>query len=211
MKKAVVLLSGGMDSAVCLAIAAERDYVPYTLTFDYGQKNRFEIEAAARLSKMIGAREHMKMDIGLGKFGGSALTDDIDVPAEESEGVPVTYVPARNLVFLSLAAAWAEVIGAGAVFIGVNMRDYSGYPDCRREFIKSFEKTAGLGTREETDIVIETPLIEMKKSEIYKEGLRLKIDFSMTSSCYDPLPGGSECGKCDSCRIRQKGIEEAGI
>jgi 7-cyano-7-deazaguanine synthase len=211
MKKAVILLSGGMDSAVCLAIAKEQGYNLYTMTFDYGQRNKVELESAAELSRYYNAAEHKKMNIDLRSIGGSALTDDIDIPVEETKGIPVTYVPGRNLIFLSFAVSWAEVIGADSVFIGANVRDYSGYPDCRSDFLKNFEKTADLGTKKGTRIYIKAPLIKMSKARIVKEGKRLGVDFSITSSCYDPSENGDHCGVCDSCRLRDKGFKEAAV
>ncbi|MBN2406537.1 MAG: 7-cyano-7-deazaguanine synthase QueC [Elusimicrobia bacterium] len=208
-KKAVILLSGGMDSAVCLAIARETGYNIYTLTFDYGQRNRVEIDKARCLAEKYGSEKHLEFGLDLRKIGGSALTDDIEVPRGISQDVPVTYVPARNLIFLSVAVAWAEVLGAGSVFIGANVRDYSGYPDCREDFLKSFEKTAGLGTKKETKVSVKAPLIKMSKAMIVREGRRLGVDFSVTSSCYDPDDAGAECGTCESCRLREKGFVEA--
>ncbi|MFC2091613.1 7-cyano-7-deazaguanine synthase QueC [Elusimicrobiota bacterium] len=209
-KKAVILLSGGMDSAVCMAIARDAGYELYPLTVNYSQKNQYEIKSAKKLSRFFGAKKHIVMKIDLGKFGGSALTGDIQVPhVEEENCVPITYVPARNLVLLSVAVSWAEVIGAGSVFIGANVRDYSGYPDCRLDFLRHFEKAADLGTRKETRVTIRAPLINMSKRKIISEGLRLGVDFSMTSSCYEPALDGSACGECTSCRIRDKGFLEA--
>ncbi len=209
LKKAIVLLSGGMDSAVCLAIAKEQGYSLYALTFDYGQKNRHEIEAAEKLAEGFNVEKHMKMDLDLRKIGGSALTDNIEIPKEDTKDIPSTYVPARNLIFLSVAVSWAEVLGADLVFIGANIVDYSGYPDCRMDFLESFEKTAGLGTKKQTRIQIRAPLMKMSKAGIYKEGKRLGIDFSKTSSCYEPGSDGVSCGECASCRLREKGIKEA--
>ncbi|MFW6172740.1 MAG: 7-cyano-7-deazaguanine synthase QueC [Elusimicrobiota bacterium] len=212
MKKAVVLLSGGMDSAVCLSKAKQDGYEIYALTVDYGQKSRHEIEAAKRIAEKEKVSSHLIMKVDLREIGGSALTnDDIEVPEEGSEGVPVTYVPARNLIFLSLAVSWAEVLGAEAVFIGANVRDYSGYPDCREEFLKSFEKTAALGTKGKTRISIKAPLLNRTKAEIIEQGKRLNIDFNITSSCYNPGLNGEPCGKCESCQIRKRGFEELGI
>ncbi|MFC2061530.1 7-cyano-7-deazaguanine synthase QueC [Elusimicrobiota bacterium] len=208
MKKAVVLLSGGMDSAVCLALAEEQGYVVYAITYNYGQRNIYEIEAAKELARIYKVEEHMEFNVDLRKIGGSALTDDIEVPGSETEGAPVTYVPARNIVFLSIAAGWAEVIGADTVFIGANVRDYSGYPDCRPGFLESFETAVNQGTKDETQITIKAPLINMSKAQIVEEGRRLDVDLSITRSCYDPGPGGEPCGKCDSCRLREKGFKE---
>ncbi len=209
MKKGVILLSGGLDSAVCAALAVEEGYRIFTITFDYGQKNRQEIKAARRVSDTLGACGHKLFNLDLGQIGGSALTDSsIDVPLREGSGIPVTYVPARNLIFLSVALSWAEVLGAEALFIGANVRDYSGYPDCRKEFLKSFEKTAGLGTKDETRVKIKAPLLFLKKKEIVSEGNRLGLDLSITTSCYRPLPDGGPCGLCDSCRIRKEAVKK---
>jgi 7-cyano-7-deazaguanine synthase len=190
-------------------MAAEQGYQLHVLTFDYGQRNRYEISAAEKLAAGYGVSAHMRMKLDLRQIGGSALTDNIDVPGYEEEGIPVTYVPGRNLIFLSIAVSWAEVIGAEAIFIGANVRDYSGYPDCRLNFLKSFQRTADLATRKTTNIVIKAPLINMSKARIVDEGRRLGIDFTATSSCYDPLEEGRECGVCSSCRIRAKGFEGA--
>lgn len=217
MKKAVLLLSGGLDSATCLALAREQGYEVYALSFRYGQRHSHELDAAKRVAKALGAREHKIADIDLRLFGGSALTDDIAVPkgrsdSEISEGIPITYVPARNTIFLSFALAWAEVLGAWDIFIGVNAVDYSGYPDCRPEFISAFEYMANLATaaagRGES-FAIHTPLINLTKAEIIREGWRLGVDYDMTLSCYDPTPDGKPCGQCDSCRLREKGFREA--
>ncbi len=209
-KKAVVLLSGGIDSAVCAALAREQGYALNALTVDYGQKNRFEIQAAGEIARLLGAG-HLVINTALDSIKGSALTDpEIDIPRGESEDIPVTYVPARNLILLSLGVSWAEVLGAEAVFIGAAVRDYSGYPDCREEFLKSFEKTVSLGTREETRISVEAPLLNMDKAEIVREGMRLGVDISLTSSCYNPSDKGTPCGECSSCIQREKGIRGAG-
>ena len=218
-KKAVVLLSGGIDSATTLAVAKDSGCELYAISFRYGQRHIFEIEAAKKIAGEVGVEKHLIMDIDLSSFGGSALTDDIKVPKREKvedigKGIPVTYVPARNIIFLSLALGWAEVLGADDIFIGVNQIDYSGYPDCRDEFIKAFEKAANLGTKggvEGRRIEIHTPLISLTKSEIIKRGLELGVDYSLTHSCYDPDEKGRACGKCDSCLLRKRGFEEAGV
>ncbi len=214
-KKAVVLLSGGLDSATVLAIAASQGFELYALSFDYGQRHRCELEAAGRIAAKAGAR-HVITTVNLGVWGGSALTDGaIDVPdAEESAGIPVTYVPARNLIFLSFAAAWAEVLGARDIFIGVNSIDYSGYPDCRPAFISSFAETARLGTKaadENWKFEIHAPLQNMSKAEIIRTGCSLGVDYSMTTSCYNPDESGRSCGRCASCALRAAGFSAAGI
>ncbi len=215
-KPAVCLLSGGLDSATCLAIARREGYRCYALSFDYGQRHRLELEAAARVAVQLGAAEHRVVSINLRGFGGSALTDDIAVPKGGlGQGIPVTYVPARNTVFLSFALAWAEVLSSSDIFIGVNAIDYSGYPDCRPEFIAAFEELANLATKAgvegRTRMKIHTPLIQMSKCEIIKLGAELRVDFGLTHSCYDPDALGRPCGACDSCRLRLKGFSEAGI
>ncbi len=217
--KAVVLLSGGLDSAVTAGIARERGYALCALTMRYGQRHEIETRAASRVAEALGASEHVFQNIDLRAFGGSALTGSLDVPKSTSaeqigSGIPVTYVPARNTIFLSLALGYAEAIGARDIFIGVNAVDYSGYPDCRPEFIAAFEKLAALATKagvEGTGFRIHAPLIEMSKADIIREGLRLGIDFSLTHSCYDPAPDGCACGSCDSCLLRKQGFEQAGI
>lgn len=218
--KAVVLLSGGLDSATCVAIAQDQGFDVYALSFRYGQRHSIELEAADRIARHLGVIEHKTAEIDLTLFGGSALTDDIDVPKDRDEGemeadIPVTYVPARNTIFLSFALAYAEVVGAKDIFIGVNALDYSGYPDCRPEFIKSYEETANLGTKvgvtEEERIKIRTPLIDMTKAKIAATGTALGVDYSMTISCYDPDTSGAACGHCDSCLLRQRGFREAGL
>lgn len=218
--KAVVLLSGGLDSATVLAIARRDGYQPYALSFDYGQRHAFELEAARRVAASIGAAEHRIAAIDLRVFGGSALTADIDVPkgrnpAAMSAGIPITYVPARNTIFLSFALAWAEVLGSNDIFLGVNALDYSGYPDCRPEFIAAFETMANLATKAGVEgrqkLKIHTPLIAMTKAQIVRTGLDLGVDYSLTSSCYDPSPEGQPCGQCDSCLLRQKGFRENGL
>lgn len=216
MKPAVCLLSGGLDSATCLAVARKEGYRCYALSFDYGQRHRTELEAAARVAASLGAAEHRVIAIDLRGFGGSALTDDIAVPKTGvTEGIPVTYVPARNTVFLSLALAWAEVLASSDVFIGVNAIDYSGYPDCRPEFIAAFEQMANLATKSgvegRTHLKIHTPLIQLSKRGIIQLGTELGVDFGVTHSCYDPDPRGRSCGLCDSCRLRLKGFADAGI
>ena len=219
MKRAVVLLSGGLDSATTLAIAKDEGYEVFALSFRYGQRHDIESAAAQQVAKSLGVSKHCVLEIDLRAFGGSALTDAIDVPKNRSEdemasGIPVTYVPARNTIFLSYALAWAEVIGAHDIFIGVNARDYSGYPDCRPEFIAQFEKLAQLATKagvEGTRYQIHAPLIEMTKAQIIQKGAKLSVQFSLTRSCYDPAVDGTACGQCDSCQLRQKGFREAGI
>jgi len=219
-KRAVVLLSGGLDSATVLAIARSRGYEVYALSFAYGQRHSWELEAAKRVAAAMGVKEHRIANIDLRVFGGSALTDDIDVPkgrdpGEMGNGIPVTYVPARNTIFLSFALAWAEVLGANNIFIGVNVLDYSGYPDCRPEFVAAFENLANLATKAAVQglqrFKIHTPLIALTKAQIIRLGLQLGVDYSLTSSCYDPSPEGAPCGKCDSCTLRQKGFSENGI
>jgi 7-cyano-7-deazaguanine synthase len=216
--KAVVLLSGGLDSATCLAIARERGFESYALSFDYGQRHRFELTAAARVAEHLGAVRHHVVRFDLRAFGGSALTADIDVPKgrsadDMSHDIPITYVPARNTIFLSFALAWAEVLGSSDVFLGVNALDYSGYPDCRPEYVSAYEAMANLATRAGVEgtqrLTIHTPLIAMTKAEIIREGLRLGVDYNLTSSCYDPSPEGVACGGCDSCLLRAKGFAEA--
>ena len=217
-KKAVILLSGGLDSATTLAYAKSKGYECYALSFDYGQRHKFELKSARKVAKSLGAVRHEVVKIDLSRFGGSALTADIPVPKSRSHkdigtGIPVTYVPARNTVFLSLALAWAEAIGAHDIFIGVNALDYSGYPDCRPEFIRAFERTANLATKagvEGAKFKIHAPLIKMTKAEIIRLGRKLGVDYSLTHSCYDPKPDGTPCGRCDSCLLRKKGFEEAG-
>jgi 7-cyano-7-deazaguanine synthase len=216
MEPAVCLLSGGLDSATCLAFARSKGYRCYALSFDYGQRHRMELEAAARVASSLGAAEHRVISIDLRAFGGSALTDDIEVPKTGvGEGIPVTYVPARNTVFLSFALAWAEVLSSSDVFIGVNAIDYSGYPDCRPEFIAAFENMANLATKSgvegRTHLKIHAPLIQLSKCEIIQVGARLGVDFALTHSCYDPDARGRSCGLCDSCRLRLKGFADASL
>ncbi|MDX1980609.1 MAG: 7-cyano-7-deazaguanine synthase QueC [Bryobacteraceae bacterium] len=217
---AVCLLSGGLDSTTCLAYAKRQGYRCYALSFDYGQRHRVELDSARRIAAELGVERHVILSIDLRAFGGSALTDDIDVPkhatAEELQpGIPVTYVPARNTVFLSLALAWAETVDAPAIFIGVNAIDYSGYPDCRPEFIEAFETMANLATKAGVEgrsrLKIHTPLIGLTKAGIVKLAAGLGVDFSLTTSCYDPDQEGAPCGACDSCLLRRKGFAEAGI
>ena len=213
-RKAVVLLSGGLDSMVCAALAREQGFDVLALTIDYNQRHRVEIEAARRIAKALADR-HIILPLDLRAFGGSALTGDADVPKEGLQpGIPITYVPARNLVFLSLALAWAEAEGVRDLFIGVNALDYSGYPDCRPEFIAGFERLARVATKagsEGEEITIHAPLQQMSKAEIAREAARLGLDVAMSHSCYDPLPDGSHCGLCDACRLRSKGFAEAGL
>jgi 7-cyano-7-deazaguanine synthase len=219
-KLAVVLVSGGVDSATVLAIAQDDGFDCYALSFDYGQRHRVELEAAAAVARALNAREHRIAHIDLRALGGSALTDDIDVPKDRVVGemtgdIPVTYVPARNTIFLSFALGWAEVLGAADIFIGVNAVDYSGYPDCRPEYVQAFETMANLATRlgvQGTRTRIHTPLIDLTKPQIIKLGTELGVDYSMTFSCYDPLPDtGQPCGHCDSCLIRAEGFQAAGM
>ena len=219
MKPAVVLLSGGMDSTTTLAIAIEEGFEAYALSFDYGQRHHIETEAAHRVADSLGAKEYRVAKIDMRVFGGSALTDDIDVPKKRSEteiahGIPVTYVPARNTIFLAYALAWAEVISAADIFLGVNAIDYSGYPDCRPEFIEAFETLANVGTKAGVEggrFHIHTPLIKLSKAEIIRKAVELGVDLSLTHSCYDPSAEGLACGQCDSCLLRLKGFREAGL
>jgi len=219
MKRAVCLLSGGLDSSTCLAYAIREGFECYALSFDYRQRHRVELEAAARVAAALGAKRHMIAALDARLFQGSALTDAIGVPKGRTErqisrGIPVTYVPARNTVFLSLALAWAEVLEAADIFLGVNAIDYSGYPDCRPEYIAAFEHMANLATKAAVEqgvrIRIHTPLAHMTKAEIVRRGAGLGLDFSLTHSCYDPDPQGRACGECDSCLLRKKGFREAG-
>jgi len=217
--KAIVLLSGGLDSATTLAIAKDKGFQTFTLSFDYGQRHRVELGRAKALSERMGGLQHRVVDIDLKQFGGSALTSAIDVPknrndAEMASGIPVTYVPARNTIFLSYALAYAEVQGARDIFTGVNAVDYSGYPDCRPEFIAAYEKVANLATKagvEGKPLKIHTPLIDLTKARIIQKGLELGVDYSLTHSCYDPDGAGTACGVCDSCQLRLKGFKEAGV
>lgn len=215
MKKAVVLLSGGMDSATVLAMAKTQGYECYALSFRYGQRHTAELQAAATQAKRLGAVRHEIIDLDLSRFGGSALTDtSIAVPTSPSEGIPVTYVPARNTVFLSIALGWAEVLGANDIFIGVNAVDYSGYPDCRPEFIAAFQTMANLATKagvEGSPISLHTPLISLTKADIIREGVRLRVDYAQTVTCYAADAEGKACGECDACRLRRKGFEDAGV
>lgn len=220
MESAVILLSGGLDSATALAIAKSQGYSPYALSFRYGQRHQAELESAARVVEAIGVTEHIVADIDLRRFGGSALTAEIEVPKGHGHdamggGIPVTYVPARNTIFLSFALAWAEVLGSSDIFIGVNALDYSGYPDCRPEYIDAYERMANLATKAGVEGVrhlrIHTPLIAMTKAQIILAGTALGVDYALTSSCYDPAGDGRPCGDCDSCRLRAKGFEEAGL
>ena len=212
-KKAVILVSGGLDSATCLAIAKDRGFECYALSFDYGQRSDSELDAAKRVSASLGVVDHKVISLGMDQLGGSALTDDsIDVPEEETTGIPVTYVPVRNTVFLSYGLAWAEVLDADAIFIGVNSLDYSGYPDCRPEFIDAFAAMMNLATKKGVEggrIDLETPLIDLSKAEIIKTGTRLGVDFSQTVSCYQADSKGRACGVCDSCRFRKQGFDQA--
>ena len=213
--KSVVLVSGGLDSSTVLALALQQGYRCYTLSFDYGQRHRSELEAAKRVSELMKVEEHKIVRLDLGTIGGSALTDTtIDVPEHETAGIPVTYVPARNTVFLSIALGWAEVLEADTIFLGVNAVDYSGYPDCRPEYISSFETMANLATRagvEGNKLSIQAPLIDMTKGEIISAGASLGVDYSQTVSCYQASIEGLACGKCDSCRLRIEGFNQAGI
>ncbi len=219
MKHAVVLLSGGLDSTTTLAIAIAQGYEVYSLSFDYGQRHNLELEAARRVAKSLGVKVHHILKIDMHLFGGSALTADVDVPTGRSEkeigaGIPVTYVPARNTIFLAHALAWAEVIGASHIFLGVNAIDYSGYPDCRPEFIALFETLANIGTKagiEGRPFQIHAPLIKFSKADIIRRARELDVDLALTHSCYDPTPDGLACGLCDSCQLRLKGFREAGL
>jgi 7-cyano-7-deazaguanine synthase len=214
-RKAVVLVSGGLDSTTVLALARERGYACYTLSFDYGQRHRAELLAAERVSVALGDVEHKVVTLNLDAIGGSALTDDaIAVPEEATEGIPVTYVPARNTVFLAIALGWAEVLGATDIFIGVNAVDYSGYPDCRPAFIDAFTALANVATRAGVEggrYTVHTPLMEMGKDDIVRLGARLGVDYSQTVSCYQATDDGLACGRCDACRLRREGFERAGI
>jgi 7-cyano-7-deazaguanine synthase len=213
--KAVVLVSGGLDSATTLAIAQQAGFDCHAISFDYGQRHRCELEAAQRVVEHAGVKVHKHVMLNLNEIGGSALTDaNIAVPKSVSQGIPVTYVPARNTVFLSLALGWAEVIDADAIFIGVNAVDYSGYPDCRPEFIRAFERLANLATRagvEGRHFSIHAPLIHLTKAQIIERGLSLGVDYALTVSCYDPDPSGAACGACDACRLRREGFQDAGV
>jgi 7-cyano-7-deazaguanine synthase len=217
--KAVVLLSGGLDSSTTLAVANSQGFELYALTFRYGQRHHLEIEAAKQIARQFKVAEHKIFEVGLDRFGGSALTAEIDIPKDRglediSRDIPITYVPARNIIFLSLALAWSEVLGCSDIFIGINVLDYSGYPDCRPEFIEAFEKMANLGTKagiEGQGFKFHTPLINLNKAQIIKMGLELGVNFELTSTCYDPSSQGEACGKCDACLLRLKGFSEAGI
>jgi 7-cyano-7-deazaguanine synthase len=220
IRLAVILLSGGLDSATTAAIARAEGFRLFALSIDYGQRHRFELEAAGRVARALGVARHTTLRLDLARFGSSALTSDMEVPkgrsAEEmAQGIPVTYVPARNTVFLALALAWAETLGAFDLFIGVNAVDYSGYPDCRPEFIKAFADLANLATKAGVEgrgrFTIHTPLIELSKAQIIRRGAELGVDFSLTHSCYDPDPTGVSCGRCDACLLRKRGFEEAGL
>jgi len=219
-KKAVVLLSGGIDSTTVMAIARSEGCEIYSISFRYGQRHAAELKAARNVAESVGVREHIVIDIDLRMIGGSALTDNVAVPKDRSEeemclDIPVTYVPARNTIFLSCALAWAEALSARDIFIGVNAIDYSGYPDCRPEYISAFERMANLATRAGVEgrisFKIRTPLINMTKAQIIQKGIELDVDYSITHSCYDPAPDGKACGRCDSCLLRKKGFKEAGI
>lgn len=220
VKKAVVLLSGGIDSTTAMAIAKHEGFEIYSLSFSYGQRHAFELKAAQKVADAIGVAEHLVINVDIEQIGGSSLTDDIDVPKDRDEismsrEIPVTYVPARNTIFLSYALAWAEVLESSDIFIGVNAIDYSGYPDCRPEYTEAFEHMANLATKAGvegiTKIRIRTPLIHLTKARIIKKGVELGIDYSLTHSCYDPGPRGLACGRCDSCFLRKKGFKEAGV
>jgi len=214
-RKAIVLLSGGVDSATCLALAVQQGCDCYALSFDYGQRHIAELEAARRVAQHVGVREHKIIKLDLGGLGGSALTDNsLPIPECESDGIPITYVPARNTVFLAYALAWAEVLQASSIFIGVNALDYSGYPDCRPEFIAAFQHLANLATKTGVEglvLKIETPLLQMSKADIIRAGATVGVDYSLTVSCYQLNSNGEACGRCDSCRFRRKGFVEAGI
>jgi 7-cyano-7-deazaguanine synthase len=220
VKKAVVLSSGGIDSTTAMAVAKDEGYGIYSLSFFYGQRHACELKAAQKVAEAVGVARHLVVNIDLKKIGGSSLTDDIDVPKDRNEAemiqkIPVTYVPARNTIFLSFALAWAEVLKSSDIFIGVNAIDYSGYPDCRPEYIEAFEHMANLATKAGVEgilkIRIRTPLIRLTKAQIIQKGIELGIDYSLTHSCYDPSPRGLACGRCDSCILRKKGFKEAGL
>ena len=219
-RPAVVLLSGGLDSATALAVARRDGYRCHALTVAYGQRHAAELEAAARVAAALGAAEHRTVPLDLRAFGGSALTGDLEVPKDRppeamAAGIPVTYVPARNTVFLALALAWAEVLGSFDIFMGVNILDYSGYPDCRPEFVAAFEQLAGLATKAGVEgrgrFRVHTPLIRLPKADIIRLGVELGVDYALTHSCYDPAPGGAACGRCDACRLRRDGFQAAGV
>jgi 7-cyano-7-deazaguanine synthase len=215
-RAAIVLSSGGLDSTTCLAIAKADGFVPlYSMSFDYGQRHRRELAAAERVARAMGVAEHRVVRIELRQFGKSALTDEIAVPKDRDEAamsadIPITYVPARNTIFLSYALAWAEVIHCDDVFIGVNALDYSGYPDCRPEFVESFQRTARLGTKR-ANFTVHAPLVHLTKAQIIRRGVALGVDYGMTHSCYDPDAHGRACGRCDSCLLRKRGFAEAGV
>jgi 7-cyano-7-deazaguanine synthase len=220
VRPAVVLLSGGLDSATVLAIARSEGFDPYAISFRYGQRHVHELACAEQVARALGARQHVVVDFDLRRFGGSALTGEIDVPkdrsaADRSHGIPITYVPARNTIFLGFALAWAETLGASDIFIGVNALDYSGYPDCRPEYIAAYEKMANLATRAGIEgtqaLKIHAPLIRLTKAGIIQRGMQLGVDYALTSSCYDPAGDGRPCGRCDSCLLRAKGFAEAGM
>jgi 7-cyano-7-deazaguanine synthase len=220
LPRAVVLLSGGLDSTTALAVAKAEGFAPYAMSFRYGQRHAVELDSARRVAQALGVAGHVVVDIDLRAIGGSALTADLPVPkgrsaAEMGEGIPVTYVPARNTIFLSFALAWAEVLGAADVYIGVNALDYSGYPDCRPEYIAAFEALANLATKAGVEgrqrLTVHAPLLALTKADIIRRGLALGVDYGLTSSCYDPGPDGRPCGACDSCRLRAKGFAEAGV
>jgi 7-cyano-7-deazaguanine synthase len=217
---AVILLSGGLDSATTAAIARHKGYELFALSVDYGQRHHFELEAARRVAQAMGATRHVTLDVGLAVLGGSALTDALEVPKDRAadamaHGIPVTYVPARNTVFLSLALAYAETVGAADIFLGVNAVDYSGYPDCRPEFIEAFQRLANLATKAGVEgqlkFTIHTPLIRLTKAQIIRRGVELGVDYSLTHSCYDPDEEGLSCGRCDACQLRRRGFAEAGL
>ncbi|MFC2027864.1 7-cyano-7-deazaguanine synthase QueC [Chloroflexota bacterium] len=219
-RKAVILLSGGLDSSTVLLIAKDQGFSPHTLTFRYGLRHEFEIDAAKRIAQTYNVKDHIIVDIDLRTFGGSALTDEKNIPkdrsvSEFSEGIPITYVPARNTIFLSFALAWAEVLEANDIFIGVNALDYSGYPDCRPEYIEAYQTMANLATKAGVEggqeLVVHTPLIDLTKAQIIQKGASLGIDYSLTHSCYDPSEDGAPCGHCDACQLRLRGFNEAGL
>jgi 7-cyano-7-deazaguanine synthase len=219
-RQAVVLLSGGLDSSTVLAIAKSQGFECGALSFQYGQRHKIEVDRAREIGKRVGVTRHVVVDFDLRQFGGSALTSDITVPKERSatqmsQGIPITYVPARNTIFLSFALAWAETLGSSDIFVGVNALDYSGYPDCRPEYIDAYERMANLATKAGVDgtqrLNIHTPLIDLTKAQIIQRGLDLGVDYALTSSCYDPGPDGRPCGACDSCQLRAKGFADIGV